>query len=110
MKPPPFDRAQIEHLARLAALSLSDAECEMLARELAAIVGYVEELRAVDTSAVAARDARASSSSFAGWREDAVVQGLSHEDALREAPRATDVGFAVPGFVSAGVSGAKGAR
>ena len=34
-----------------------------------------------------------------GWRPDANVPGLSHEDALREAPKAEHDGFAVPTFV-----------
>ena len=103
MERPRFDRAQIDHLAKLAALSLSDSAAERLAHDLGAIVAYVEQLAAVDTSSVVGpSDAVATS-----WREDVVVPGLSHEDALRGAPGATDTGFAVPGFVPAGSAGEK---
>jgi aspartyl-tRNA(Asn)/glutamyl-tRNA(Gln) amidotransferase subunit C len=103
MQPPTFDRKTIDHLASLAALSLSDAEAEGLARELGAIVAYVEELGAVDTSAVETTLSEAASP--APWREDVPSPGLSREEALRSAPRATDVGFAVPGFVPVGSAG-----
>jgi aspartyl-tRNA(Asn)/glutamyl-tRNA(Gln) amidotransferase subunit C len=106
MRRPPFDRVQVSHLATLASLSLGDAEADALAHDLAAIVAYVEELGAVDTSDVADK---ALPVEVAVWREDVVVPGLSHEDALRGAPRATDAGFAVPGFVRAGpVTGKSG--
>jgi len=98
MPSPTFDRAQVAHLAKLAALSLSDSEADLFARELAAIVAYVEELSAVDTSSVTkAHDA---GNPRSAWRTDQVRPGLSHEDALAAAPRASETGFAVPGFVS----------
>jgi aspartyl-tRNA(Asn)/glutamyl-tRNA(Gln) amidotransferase subunit C len=98
MERPRFDRAQIDHLAKLAALSLSDGEAERLAHDLGAIVAYVEQLASVDTGGLAAPTVVAATA----WREDVVVPGLSHEDALRGAPGATEAGFAVPGFVPAG--------
>jgi aspartyl-tRNA(Asn)/glutamyl-tRNA(Gln) amidotransferase subunit C len=103
MPTPNFDRSQVTHLAKLAAISLSDAETESLARELAAIVAYVEELSAVDTSSVAGAPDR--EAGHPTWRVDEVRPGLSHEDALAAAPRSTETGFAVPGFVSTGGSG-----
>ncbi len=92
----------MDHLAALAALSLSDREAESLARDLRAIVAYVEELGAVDTADVRAVDASDAAAPFPGWRADAVVPGVSREDALGGAPRATEAGFAVPGFVFGG--------
>jgi len=106
MQRPAFDRAQVTHLAQLASLSLADAEADALAQDLANIVAYVEELGAVDTSEVRENAPQAEA---AAWREDVVVQGLTHEDALRGAPRATETGFAVPGFVPGGhVAGKSG--
>jgi aspartyl-tRNA(Asn)/glutamyl-tRNA(Gln) amidotransferase subunit C len=103
MDRPRFDRAQIDHLAKLAALSLSDAAADRLAQDLGAIVAYVEQLAGVDTTSVGADPDAAA----AAWREDVVTPGLSHEDALRGAPGATDAGFAVPGFVPVGSAGEK---
>jgi aspartyl-tRNA(Asn)/glutamyl-tRNA(Gln) amidotransferase subunit C len=92
-----IDRAVVDHLATLASISLRADEAERMVTELDAIVAYVEEIRAVDTAAVKG-DA---SPSPAPWREDLVVPGLSHEDALHQAPGATEDGFAVPTFVIA---------
>jgi len=104
MGPHAFDRATVDHLAALAALSLSDAEAERLARDLGAIVAYVEELSTVDTTFVSTETEAAGGA----WREDVVHEGLSHDDALAGAPRATEVGFAVPAFVTTAASGAGG--
>lgn len=43
---------QVRHIARLARLTLTDAETEKYAGQLTAITGYIEKLNEVDTSAV----------------------------------------------------------
>jgi aspartyl-tRNA(Asn)/glutamyl-tRNA(Gln) amidotransferase subunit C len=104
---PTFDRAAIEHLAKLAALSLTEEEIHGLAGELQAIVAYVEELSAVDTSSVSTAAATGEAiGDSPGWRDDVVREGLTRQEALAAAPHATETGFAVPAFVSvAGGSG-----
>ena len=44
--------AQVRHIAKLARLEISDAEVEKYARELSAILEYVEQLKEVDTKGV----------------------------------------------------------
>ncbi len=96
-----IDRARVMHIAKLAALSLSDAEADALAEDLGKIVGYVEELDALDTRDVppTAYMQLGRSSAAAAWREDETREGLSHDDALAQAPRVEHDGFAVPGFI-----------
>lgn len=96
-----IDRARVMHIAKLAALSLSDAEADALAHDLGTMLGYVEELDALDTSDVppTACVRLGASDVESAWREDVIHEGLSHEDALAQAPRAELDGFAVPGFV-----------
>lgn len=92
-----IDRALIQHVAQLASLSLTDAEGEKLTHEIGAILKYVGELGTLDTADVpptAYVQLEASS-----WRADEVQPGISHERALSQAPRASQGGFAVPGFV-----------
>jgi aspartyl-tRNA(Asn)/glutamyl-tRNA(Gln) amidotransferase subunit C len=92
-----IDRARVLHVARLAGLSLSDEEADRFAGELARIVAYVEQLDEVDTTDVpptATVQLRP-----AALRPDEVGDCLSHEEALRGAPRVEDGGFAVPAFV-----------
>jgi aspartyl-tRNA(Asn)/glutamyl-tRNA(Gln) amidotransferase subunit C len=102
-----MDRAQIRHVAELAELSLSEEEEQKLTEEVGRIVAFVKELESVDTTGVEAtahvtlRKSGGGSAAVSGvgWRPDEAKEGLSHEDALREAPRAEHGGFTVPTFV-----------
>ena len=47
-----MDRVQMEHLAKLASLSLTRDEEETLTHEVVAILRYVDELNQLDTSNV----------------------------------------------------------
>ncbi|MEO8875939.1 MAG: Asp-tRNA(Asn)/Glu-tRNA(Gln) amidotransferase subunit GatC [Polyangiaceae bacterium] len=96
-KPPSIHRAQIEHVATLASLSLNDAEKTAMATELAAIVKYVDELNEVDTTGVPAT--LNVQLEHAAWRADVIEPSLTHEEALAEAPQEAHGGFAVPVFV-----------
>ena len=97
MPAPKVDRALVLRVARLACLSLSDVEADRFASELAGIVGYVEQLELLDTSDVPAT--AHVQLERAPWRDDEPVPGLSHEDALAQAPRSESGGFAVPSFL-----------
>ena len=92
-----IDRAQIDHVAELASLSLSDEEAARMTEELAAIVRHVEELASLDTTGVEAT--ATVQLGAAEWRGDEVLPCLSHEDALAAAPRSAEGGFAVKAFV-----------
>ncbi|HEY8072940.1 MAG TPA: Asp-tRNA(Asn)/Glu-tRNA(Gln) amidotransferase subunit GatC [Labilithrix sp.] len=94
-----MDVALIRHVAKLAELSLSEDEERKMADEIGKIVAYVEELSAIDTTDVPPTAHIGISGGQDAWRADAAREGLSHEDALREAPRAEHEGFAVPTFV-----------
>ena len=94
---PSIDLAQVHHIAKLAALSLSDAEATKLVEELGAIVAYVAQLDSLDTTDVPAT--ANVQLDRAAWRGDELAPGLSHEDALAQAPRVAQGGFAVPLFV-----------
>lgn len=89
-------RESVLHVAELASLSLAEDEIDSLARDLDAIVRYVEQLNEVDTEGVPPL----TSVGVAGaLRPDVVQPGLTREEALAEAPHATEEGFAVPRFV-----------
>ncbi|MFC4638578.1 Asp-tRNA(Asn)/Glu-tRNA(Gln) amidotransferase subunit GatC [Deinococcus hohokamensis] len=47
-----IDAAQLDHLAQLARLHLTPEEREAMAGDLSSILGYFEQLQAVDTSGV----------------------------------------------------------
>jgi aspartyl-tRNA(Asn)/glutamyl-tRNA(Gln) amidotransferase subunit C len=94
MSQPKITVAEVERIAHLARLSPSAAQAEGLARDLNAILAYVEQLSQVDTTDVPVTAEVAPQLGL--FREDRVVPGLTREDALAAAPRSQDGGFAVP--------------
>jgi aspartyl-tRNA(Asn)/glutamyl-tRNA(Gln) amidotransferase subunit C len=105
-----LDAGMVTRLAELASLALEEEEIAELTHDLSRIVEYVaildqaetldRVLAPIETPVDQAPGAR-------GWTEsslraDEPSPSLSNELALREAPRAVDGGFAVPGFVDEG--------
>ena len=84
----------VEHVAALARLSFTDEEKQKLTGELNAILAYMEELNSLDTSAVAPLSHVIDVKDV--FREDVHVPSLPREEALKNAPSATDKFFRVP--------------
>jgi aspartyl-tRNA(Asn)/glutamyl-tRNA(Gln) amidotransferase subunit C len=92
----PLTIADVERIAALAHLELTDTEKQLFTRQLADILAYAEQVQAIDTSGVAAMahvHARASVE-----RPDEPRESLSVRDAVANAPdAAVDAGlFRVP--------------
>lgn len=86
----------VEHVARLARLSLTNEEKERFARELQQILAYAETIQALDTEGVEPM----SHAGLAGvLREDEVQPSLERERVLAQAPDASDGLFRVPRVV-----------
>ena len=47
-----ISRQDVEHVARLSRLALSDAEIERMREQLSSILAYIDALRALDTAGV----------------------------------------------------------
>ena len=78
--------ADVERIAALAMLELTDGEKQLFTRQLADILAYAEQVQAVDTSGVAA-----TAHVLAGHRaerDDEPKPSLPVEDALANAPDA----------------------
>jgi aspartyl-tRNA(Asn)/glutamyl-tRNA(Gln) amidotransferase subunit C len=87
----------VEHVARLAHLTLSESETSALAKDLSSILGHVEELASVPTEGVPPTShIRMGDTAL---RPDDVEPGLTEAEALGSAPRKSHGGFAVPTFV-----------
>ena len=92
-----LDRAKIQHIAKLACLTLSPEEADRFASELDSVMKHIHELGTVNTDGVPpTSDVQLAPSEM---RADEVHAGLTHDEALSQAPRKTQEGFAVPGFV-----------
>ena len=86
-------RDQVEHVSRLARLALSEQELDSLTGEMDAILDYVEQLNTLDTKEIVPT-AHAVPMENA-FRKDEVRPGFTTEQALSNAPDATDNAFRV---------------
>lgn len=86
-------RDQVEHVSRLARLALSEEELDSLTGEMDAILDYVEQLNSLDTEGITPT-AHAVPVENA-FRADEVRPGFTTEQALSNAPDATDNAFRV---------------
>jgi aspartyl-tRNA(Asn)/glutamyl-tRNA(Gln) amidotransferase subunit C len=90
-------RLDVQHVAKLASLTLTDAEAERFGRELETLVAYVAQLDELDTTDVPPT-AHVQLDRLP-LRDDVLTPCLTHEDALAQAPSVEADGFAVPTFV-----------
>jgi len=81
-----MDHAGIARLAALAKLDISDAERDAFASQLTDILGYVDQLQAVDTSAI--EDTSHPLPQVAALRDDVPVPSLDRAASLANAPDA----------------------
>jgi aspartyl-tRNA(Asn)/glutamyl-tRNA(Gln) amidotransferase subunit C len=89
-----LSRAQVEHVALLAQLALSDREVELFREQLSSILEYVECLRRVDTRAIPPTASILPLGNV--LREDEVEPGLPLSEVLANAPAVEDGLFQVP--------------
>ena len=87
-------RAEVEHVARLARLGLSDEEMDRLASELDHILDAMQALRQLDTSAIPPTAQVIPLRNV--MRVDVSRPCCPIEDILRNAPAARDGEFLVP--------------
>jgi aspartyl-tRNA(Asn)/glutamyl-tRNA(Gln) amidotransferase subunit C len=89
-----ISRQDIEKVALLARLQLTDDELSKMKAELAQIVGYVDQLGEVDTDGI---EPMAHAIEIANvFREDVVSESLPREEALANAPHRDERGYLVP--------------
>lgn len=81
----PLSRSEVERIAELARLALTSEEIDLFARQLGDILGYVEQIRAIDTTGIPPTSHILVQPLD---REDAIVPCLPREDALANAPDA----------------------
>jgi aspartyl-tRNA(Asn)/glutamyl-tRNA(Gln) amidotransferase subunit C len=83
----------VDHVARLAHLSLTAEERASFARQLDQVLAYAESIQALDTEGVEPMSHAAATETF---RPDAPVPSLPREEVLSAAPDAADGLFRVP--------------
>lgn len=90
-------REQVEHVARLARLAVTDDEKALFGRQLSSILTYVETLNRVDTARVEPTAHVVPMQNV--LREDTVKPSLSRDDALANAPDSEHGCFRVPKII-----------
>jgi aspartyl-tRNA(Asn)/glutamyl-tRNA(Gln) amidotransferase subunit C len=87
----------VKYVAHLARLALTPDEEKKLGAQLGSILGYIEKLRELDVSGV---EPTAHAVPMANvTRADEIRPSLTHEDALRNAPKQAGGLFVVPKIV-----------
>jgi aspartyl-tRNA(Asn)/glutamyl-tRNA(Gln) amidotransferase subunit C len=97
---PPILREDVLRIARLANLDLDEDDAARMTRDLGAILAYVRQLEEVDV-----RDVEPTAHvelEQLPLRADETRESLPRDLALREAPKVSQDGFAVPAFVDEG--------
>ncbi len=96
-------RAEVERVASLARLSLSDEEAETLVGELDSLLGYVESLQELDTSGIAPTSHPISLPT--PMRDDRLVGVMDPELAVANAPESAETAFVVPKVIDSEAEG-----
>jgi len=89
-----ISRSDVEHVAALARLALTDEEIEQLTGELGAIVEYAAEVSSLDTADVPPTAHPLPLVNV--FRPDEPRPGLDRDEVLSQAPAAEDGQFRVP--------------
>lgn len=84
----------VSYVAELAHLKLEAAQMEAAKADLARMIGYVDQLSALDTEGVEPMSHAFPVTNV--FREDEVRSSMDREDVLRNAPAAQDGCFLVP--------------
>jgi aspartyl-tRNA(Asn)/glutamyl-tRNA(Gln) amidotransferase subunit C len=87
-------RDDVQHLAQLSSLELSDEELDGLTGDLERIVGYIEQLSELDTTGVEPTYQVTDLENV--WRDDTVQEGVSPDALLALAPDSHDNQIKVP--------------
>jgi aspartyl-tRNA(Asn)/glutamyl-tRNA(Gln) amidotransferase subunit C len=90
-------KLDVEHIAHLARLALTDSEKEKFAAQLAGILSYVEKLRELDTSGIEPTSHVVTIGNVV--REDKVSPSLAQDEALMNAPDRAGNLYRVPRII-----------
>ena len=92
-----ISRDEVEHVAHLARLHLSDDELQKMTKQLDTILSYVDKLEELDTSGLPPTTHVFSVSN--AFRDDEVLPSLSRQEALACSPQHSEEMFQVPRII-----------
>jgi aspartyl-tRNA(Asn)/glutamyl-tRNA(Gln) amidotransferase subunit C len=92
-----ISRKEVEHVAWLARLELSEEEEERFSKQLGQVLEHASKIKEVDTSNVPPTSHSLPLKNV--FREDEVRESLSQEEALSNAPQKEKGAFLVPKII-----------
>ena len=92
-----IDKKTIEHIAKLARLTITEAEAAEYSKQMEKILQSFEKIAKVDTQGVEPLVTPTEIESF--WREDVVAQEVTSDEILANAPSRAGNLFKVPPVV-----------
>lgn len=92
-----ISKQEVEHVANLARLNLSENELETMTGQLDNILSYVDKLEQLDTSDVQPTTHVFSVSN--AFRDDEVVESLPQDEAVKNGPQQNGEFFQVPRII-----------
>jgi aspartyl-tRNA(Asn)/glutamyl-tRNA(Gln) amidotransferase subunit C len=93
----PITREEVEYVAHLSRLALTEAEMERFAGQLDAILHYMEKLNELDTEGIEPMVHGIESPELV--RHDEVGESLPRQEALQNAPESSEGCFKVPRII-----------
>jgi aspartyl-tRNA(Asn)/glutamyl-tRNA(Gln) amidotransferase subunit C len=90
-------RDEVEHVAKLARLAITEEEKEKYSQQLSNILTYIEKLKELDTSKVEPTSHVLPMKNI--FREDEVKPSLPREEILKNAPDRAEEFFRVPKII-----------
>ena len=92
-----ISKQEVEKVAKLARLAITDSEREAFAKQLGQILTYVEKLKQYDTTGIEPTATVLGQTNV--FREDTVRSSLPVDKALANAPERESDGFCVPKII-----------
>ena len=89
-----INQQEIEHVAKLARLSLRDDEKQLFTGQMEAILAYVETLNELNTDGISPTSHAVPMEN--AFRPDCVTPSIGHDRALANAPDKNETYFRVP--------------
>ncbi|MCE1225110.1 MAG: Asp-tRNA(Asn)/Glu-tRNA(Gln) amidotransferase subunit GatC [Geobacteraceae bacterium] len=89
-----INQHEIEHVAKLARLSLRDDEKQLFTEQMEAILAYVETLNELNTDGISPTSHAVPMEN--AFRPDCVTPSIGHDRALANAPDKNETYFRVP--------------
>ena len=90
-------KEEVEHVAKLARLEITDAEKEAFSQQLSTILTHIEQLRGLDTDGIEPTATVVEQTNV--FREDKVQPSLPVAKAVGNAPESQDGYFVVPRII-----------